>query len=354
MRNRVGGLIGLVLSAALLGCEPQPVPPRVPPPAPTADDKSKTSQLRPATTVVDPVAELRDKPLYEFTAREVDVYLKHLHASEPNLRARIVHLARKNIDQPYELYLLGEAPFETVDAQPIYCLDKSDCVVFAEHTLAMALSDSWPSFMSMLQRIRYKDGQIGVVTRNHYTEADWNRNNTWLAHDVTDEIGGESVVRFSQKVDRAKFLKGRYKLEEPIAIETIEESFIPYERIDSVKSRLRDGDVVNFVTGREGGYWVGHVGLVARGPDGAVHLIHSAEPKVREEPIEAYIARATRDAAEKDAAKKARFRGFKFLRLSDDPVTNLRTVDGTAAPRVTTPPGAMTWEKYLQSFDLGG
>jgi hypothetical protein len=351
MGTRAWLAAAILCVGALLGCEPQPVPPRVPPPAPTADDKPKTS-LAPARDRE--MAALRSKPLYEFSPREVDAYLKHLHATEPSLRNRIVHLARKNINQPYELYLLGEAPFEQIDAQPIYCLDKSDCVVFAEHTLAMALSDSWPSFMSMLQRIRYKDGRIGVVTRNHYTEADWNRNNTWLARDVTDEIGGESVVSFTQKVDRAKFLKGRYEIEEPISIETIEESFIPYERIESVKSRLRDGDIVNFVTGRDGGYWVGHVGLVARGSDGTVNLIHSAKPNVREEPVEAYIERFTRDAAEKDAAKKARFRGFKFLRLADDPIANLRVVDGAAAPRVTTPPGSMAWEKYLQSFDLGG
>jgi len=342
-------LAGLFMVVASMGCEPQPVPPTPVPPKPTAREQAQVP------SVIDPVAELRDKPLYEFSPREVDVYLKHLHATEPNLRSRIVHLARKNIDQPYELYLLGEAPFEMVDAQPIYCLDKSDCVVFAEHTLAMAMSDSWPSFMTMLQRIRYKDGQIGVVTRNHYTEADWNRNNTWLARDITDEIGGESVVRFTQKVDRAKFLKGRYKLDELIEIETIEESFIPYERIESVASRLRDGDIVNFVTGREGGYWVGHVGLVARGADGGLNLIHSAAPKVREEPAAAYIARMTKDAAEKDAAKKARFQGFKFLRLSEDPLASLRTVDGDAGPRVTTPAGsATTWEQYLQSFDLGG
>jgi hypothetical protein len=348
MLNRVL-LVCCVAGAACLGCEPKPVPPQVPPP-PTAEDRQSS---RPPAN--DPVAQLREKPLYEFSERDVDAYLKYLQQTEPDLRKRIVHLARKNLSQPYELYLLGEAPFEQTDPQPIYCLDRSDCVVFAEHTLAMALSDSWPSFMSMLQRIRYRDGQIGVVTRNHYTEADWNRSNTWLARDVTDELGGESVVRFSQKVDRARFFKDRYKLEEPIAIETIEESFIPYERIESVKSRLRDGDIVNFVTGRDGGYWVGHVGLVARGPDGTVNLIHSAAPMVREEPVEAYIARATEGAAEKDAAKKARFRGFKFLRIQDDPIANLQAVDGAAAPRVSTPPGsAMTWQHYLQSFDVGG
>ena len=301
------------------------------------------------------VAPLKDKPLYRFSEREVDAYIRYLHATEPDVHKRIVHLARKNIEQPYELYLLGEAPFEQTDAQPIYCLDRSDCVVFAEHTLAMALTDSWPSFMSMLQRIRYKDGRIGVVTRNHYTEADWNVNNRWLLTDITNSLGGDAVQPFSQKVDRAKFFKTRYKLEEPIAIETIQETFIPSERMDSVKPLLRDGDVVNFVTGSKGGYWVGHVGLIGLAPDGTPHLIHSAKPKVREETIESYVTRLTRDAASDDAAGKARFRGFKFLRLTEDPIGNLRTIDGPQAPVVKLPADSrMTWEQYLQSFNVGG
>lgn len=332
--------VGLIVAAGVFGCGS---------PEPTAG-LSKGERTEAAT-----IAPLKDKPLYQFTEREVDLYLRHLSATEPDLRKRIVHLARKNLAQPYELYLLGEAPFEQTDPQPIYCLDRSDCVVFAEHTLAMALGRDFPSFMSMLQRIRYKDGQIGVVTRNHYTEADWNVNNRWLVTDVTNELGGDGVKPFSQKVDRAKFFKSRYKLDETMPVETIEESFIPYERIDSVKPLLRDGDLVNFVTGRGDGFWVGHVGLVAHSPDGTVNLIHSAKPQVREEPIDAYIARMTKNAAADDAAGKARFRGFKFLRLTEDPLANLRAIDGPQAPVVKLPQGStITWDKYLESFNLRG
>lgn len=219
----------------------------------------------------------------------------------------------------------------------------------------MALTDSWPAFMSMLQRIRYRDGQIGVVTRNHYTEADWNVNNRWLLTDITNQLGTDAVKPFTQKVDRSKFFKTRYELDEKIPVETIHESFIPYDRIDSVKPLLRDGDVVNFVTGKGDGYWVGHVGLIGIGTDGAPNLIHSAKPKVREESIDSYVSRMTRDAAADDAAGKARFRGFKFLRLTDDPIANLRAIDGPRAPVVKLPPGSgVSWETYLQSFNLGG
>ncbi len=296
------------------------------------------------------------RPLYQRSEAEVDRYLRELHRAEPDLRRRVVATARRNVGQPYEIYLLGESPFETIDPQPVYCLTKSDCVVFAEHTLAMALADSWPKFLAMLQRIRYDGGRVGVRTRNHYTEADWNRHNDWLVRDVTDELGGGArVVRFKQRVDRAKFFRDRYKLDTKLPVETIDESFIPYEHVESVKSQLRDGDVVNFVSGSGNNYWVGHVGLVAIAPDGGVNLIHSASPAVREEPIDEYVRRSTANASVLDASKKPRFRGFKFLRLHEDPMANLRAVDGPRAPRVIVPDGsAVTWEQFLKSFDLGG
>ncbi|MCI0332702.1 MAG: DUF1460 domain-containing protein [Planctomycetes bacterium] len=294
------------------------------------------------------------KPLYEFTEIEVDTYLRFLSATEPELRKRIIHLARRNIGQPYEIYLLGEMPFEPYDPQPLYCLGKSDCLVFAEHTYAMALSHNWPSFMKMLQRIRYRDGKIGVATRNHYTEADWNISNRWLVEDITEKLADGKAVTFEQKIDRAKFLKNRYKLDVDIPIEKHKDSFLRFEDIDRAKGALQDGDFVNIVRGTVnkdappselsntfgGSAWVGHVGMIVLGDYGEVHLIHSSEPRVREEPIDEYIARSTKNMKELDAKGKPRLLGFKFLRLRDRPFENLREVDGEDAPKVTLPDGS--------------
>lgn len=310
--------------------------------APTAEQTALCQQLK---LDADQIASLVDKPLYEFTELEVDAYLKYLAAAEPDLRRRIVHLARKNLGQPYELYLLGEMPFEPYDPQPIYCLTKSDCVVFAEHTYAMALTQNWPSFMKMLQRIRYRDGQLGVTTRNHYTEADWNPSNRWLVEDITANIAGDSAVKFSQKIDRARFFKNRYKLSVDVPIQKHEDTYLPYEELGRVQAVLQDGDFVNVVRavvdkdGTPTGAFVGHVGLIAHSPTGGLHMIHSTEPKVREEPLAEYIARSTSHNAKNDAAGKPRLVGFKFLRLRDKPLDNLRGIDGPAAPRVTLPAG---------------
>jgi len=307
----------------------------------------------------DPAAPLDDVPLYQMSEHQVDAYLRRLHAAQPDLRQRVVHLARKNIGQPYEIYLLGESPFETIDPQPVYCLHHSDCVVFAEHTIAMALSDSWPTFLAMLQRIRYKDGHISVLMRNHFTEADWNPNNAWLARDITTELADGVAVPFSEVVDRARFFKSRYDLEVQIPKQTWTDWYIPHERIETVKDKLGDGDIVNFVWGRDGSAWVGHVGLLAREDTGAVHIIHSASPEVREEPIERYIQRMTSQPvstqpSSETSNRKARFLGFKFLRLADDPWANLRRIDGVRAPRVTVPQQSpISFQEYVRRFEPG-
>lgn len=305
-----------------------------------------------AAESADNIQPLLAKPLYQFTEAEVGRYLAHLQATEPDLRRRIVDLARKNLGQPYEIYLLGELPFEAYDPQPLYSLGKSDCLVFTEHTYAMALGADWTGFMRLLQRIRYREGRIGVVTRNHFTETDWNPSNRWLVRDITAGIAGDRVLRFAEKIDRAKFLLGRYHLATAIPVENHTETCLPYAELARAAPHLRDGDCVEIVRGIVkpgvpasdifgGAAWIGHVGLVAHAPDGTLTIIHSAAPAVREEPLAAFIARETARNAERDAAGQPRLIGFKFLRLEDQPLANLRQLDGPDAPRVTLPDGGL-------------
>ena len=310
-----------------------------------------TSVFSAESIAADPLAALRAKPLYQFTEAEIGTYLAQLHATEPDLRQRVVHLARQNLGQPYELYLLGEMPFETYDPQPLYSLTKSDCLVFAEHTYAMALSRDWTGFMRLLQRIRYRDGHIGVATRNHFTETDWNPSNRWLLRDITTELTGATPVKFDERIDRRKFLRSRYHLDVALPVEEHRETYLPFAAVAALAPQLRDGDCVEVIRGIVklgtpandtfgGNAWIGHVGLVAHGPDGTLHIIHSSAPQVREETLAQFIARETANLAANDAAGKPRLLGFKFLRLADDPLANLRQLDGADAPRVTLPNGA--------------
>lgn len=275
-------------------------------------------------------------PIYQQSLAQVDQTIRQAHKEHQQLPDRVVALARQNLGQPYEMYLLGEAPFENIDAQPVFTFERSDCVVFVEHTLAMALSDDLPSTLRMLQRIRYRNGEIGVLTRNHYTEADWNVSNRWLLTDITAEVGGDATQTYSQRVNWAKFFQDRYKLATDIPSRTIEQAFIPSDKVLSVAHHLKPGDVIQFVRGNDSGRWVGHLGLVSSVDGSDVRIIHSASPTVREEPL-----------ADLAGGKNT---GFAFLRLVDDPIANLRGIDGAETPRVVVPPSSpMTWDAFLAS-----
>jgi hypothetical protein len=264
---------------------------------------------------------LLSTPLFKMKPREVDRFLAYEQELVPDLRARIADLARKNIGQPYELYLLGEFPYEVVDDQPLFDLGKSDCVVFVEHTYAMALSRSWGEFFWMLQRIRYKGGVIGVQTRNHYTEQDWDRENAWLVTDVSAELAGDRGATYESKIDRRRFFKNRYKLETSFPVEATTETFVPKEAVPDVLASLRDGDFVNVISKKGGDHWASHVGLVVTADNGERHFLHSSEPVVREETFASFIQRAeAREARNAAAGKNEKvLAGFKFLRLNDAP-----------------------------------
>jgi len=123
----------LIFAAALAGCANQstltPVATPAPAPAPA-----------PTPAAPPPIETALQKQIFQMTPVEAGRYIAWAHQAEPDLRKRIAAIGRKNLGQPYLLNLLGEFPFEVHDDLPMFSLQQSDCVVFAEHTYAMALS----------------------------------------------------------------------------------------------------------------------------------------------------------------------------------------------------------------------
>ncbi len=279
-----------------------------------------TQSVPAATPPPPPIETILQKQVYQMTPVEAGRYVSWVHAAEPDLRKRIAAIGRKNIGQPYKLNLLGEFPFQVHDDLPLFSLDHSDCVVFAEHTYAMALSQSWEEFFWMLQRIRYRDGVIGVATRNHYTEMDWNVANRWLVTDVSAALAGPAGPTYAMTIDRARFLRTRHHTEADIAVESSRQAYVPKDQVAAIAAQLREGDFVNVISTRDGEYWASHVGLVVLGPDGQRHFLHSSEPQVREETFASFIARAAaREERNRQEGKNGqKLAGFKFLRLNDD------------------------------------
>lgn len=294
---RIGAYLALAVAAAALGC-------RAPSPKPRA---------------LSDAGDLKSRPLYTFSEAELDRYLRRLHQEKPDLARRVVHLGRKNIGQPYEIFLLGEFPYELYDPDPIYCLARSDCLTFCEHTFAMALSDDWWSFLRTLQRIRYRDGVIGMLTRNHFTIADWNRNNAFIFADLTTSLGqGRACVPLRQTCRRAAFF-ARFGIGQEIPDEPIADHYIPKANVPAVLDELRNGDFVNIIRGDDDSQWASHTGMIAIADDGTVDFLHSGVPVVQEEPL-LTVLEADRRCV-----------GIKILRLHPDAEQIMRSLLASAS-----------------------
>ena len=61
------------------------------------------------------------------------------------------------------------------------------------------------------------------------------------------------------------------------------------------------------------------MGLIVTGTDGTRRLLHSAEPQVREETLQAFIQRMAERDARQAGQGKPTLAGFKFLRLNEAP-----------------------------------
>jgi hypothetical protein len=250
------------------------------------------------------IRELERGRIHEFCEQDLGRFLTWHAQREPDSRTRVLAIARKSSGQAYRLGVLGEYPFELTDADPLYCLKASDCVTFVEQTFAMGLSRDWPTFFASLQCLRYKDGKIGILTRNHFTEADWNVNNAWVFDDVTEALGGE-VRSATVRIDRnAFFSKIGIAYDGPV--EEGEVRYIPKSLFKQVSGRLENADVIEFVRQWPEGVGIGHLGLIARDGLGEVTLIHSGAPCVQEVPLAEYL----------DA--RPHFVGFKVLRLKKE------------------------------------
>lgn len=160
--------------------------------------------------------------------------------------------------------------------QLVVRFDGFDCMTFIESVEALRLSNSFGEITDNLRQTRYRHGNVGYLTRNHFF-SDW----TIYSHtvrDVTVQIGGgghQCVDKvLNQKDDNSRYLRGYPLLPRRIC-------FLPTEHIDpSVFARLKSGDYVGFFSLKPG-LDVSHVGIIII-KSGRIFLRHaSSEPGVR-------------------------------------------------------------------------
>lgn len=68
---------------------------------------------------------------------------------------------------------LGEGKEGRFDQDPLYRFDTFDCTTFVETVISLSRSNTRSEFENTMARVRYKNGEISYVTRNHITSQAW-------------------------------------------------------------------------------------------------------------------------------------------------------------------------------------
>lgn len=118
------------------------------------------------------------------------LYDKYPGSHSKDLATRIATDSAYFIGQRYLLGALGEGPSGKFDQSPLYRSDAFDCVTFVSTVIALAHSNNLQEFKRLIPNIRYKNGTINFVNRNHFMSIDWNKNNTYRGYvrDITYKI----------------------------------------------------------------------------------------------------------------------------------------------------------------------
>ena len=106
-----------------------------------------------------------------------ELYHSPIIKPKASLSARIDAISTQFLDKPYLLGALGEGKDGYYDNTPLYRTDAFDCETYVDTVMALALADDDATFEHYIRKIRYQDGKVSFIHRNHFTDLDWNLNN---------------------------------------------------------------------------------------------------------------------------------------------------------------------------------
>ena len=201
-----------------------------------------------------------------------------------DISSLIAHYAERQLGIDYVGGLLDGPGEETL----VVTLSGSDCVIYVEMSLAMALTtmrhqDTYEAFRDNLTLIRYREGIMdGYASRLHYF-SDWLVTNqekgivTLLFQEEEAEALQLPVIRppvfmsenrgsYRHLADDDRMFRKIRQMERKL--EGMRLHYIPEGRIPGLEHRLQTGDVLAFVTSI-GGLDISHTALVLMTENGA-------------------------------------------------------------------------------------
>ena len=118
---------------------------------------------------------------------------------------------------------LGEGIAPDSDLQIRF--DAFDCTTFVETALA-------DGDVKKLNKIRYANGIPNILSRNHFVETDWIKNNSDIVRDVTENYGKTRTRTVT--INKKKWFKLKYNLNVNVAPQTVKLQYIPYDNMPEI------------------------------------------------------------------------------------------------------------------------
>lgn len=130
---------------------------------------------------------------------------------QSDLASRLEAVSAKLLGTPYKLGVSGEGNLDAYDQDPLWRLDALDCTTYLETVMAASVSRSVRGFEQALFAVRYKEGRVGFVTRNHFPEVDWIANNERAGHvrDLTRALFPEETREVSLVISKRKWYEAK-------------------------------------------------------------------------------------------------------------------------------------------------
>lgn len=182
---------------------------------------------------------------------------------------RVAFISAAFLDTAYRANtLIGS---DDLAEQFVIRLDGVDCFTLLDYVEALRRTSSFDQFTATLQDIRYRNGRINFLNRNHFF-VEWGETEPVWLQNLTASLGGDAVVRVEKQLNR-KPDGGFYLPGYPVRAWSI--AFIPTEAIDAeILNRLRSGDYLGIYSDLPG-LDVSHTGILIK-KAGKVYLRHAS------------------------------------------------------------------------------
>lgn len=189
------------------------------------------------------------KQFYEMTNREIGQVVYEYSQKDLTITEKMNQLSDYFIGTDYDLHCTGDGPYALLETWPLVNFKQTNCMAFCEHVLALSISDSWDHFFDNLQQIRYRDGLIGMKTRNHYTMGDWLPQNSWILKDVTQMVGGTYAKPLTRTISHQTFFKGKgmTDMRDVLPNRTMTIHYVPLNDLDKIKANTHAGDILSLI-----------------------------------------------------------------------------------------------------------